>query len=95
MALCGTRIDGEANWREVISGDHDDCAAIAIGICIRQMKKYPVDAAEIDLAVSAMLAYALLGDAASAMVMSWALKRRSRIDPCCALYSDLWLVANF
>ncbi len=95
LALCGTRIAGETNWREAISGENDDFAAIAIGICIRQTKKYPFDAVEIDMSVSAVLAYALLGDAASAVVMSWALKNRARFDRPCALYSDLWLVSNF
>lgn len=95
MALCGTRIEGETNWREAISGEDDDFAAIAIGICIRQAKKYPFDAPEIDISVSAVLAYALLGDAASAVVMSWALKNRAKFDRPCALYSDLWLVSNF
>jgi hypothetical protein len=95
MALAGTLISGECRWEDAIAGDGDGYAAVGIGICVRQMKKHPVDAAEVELAMSATLAYALLGDAASAVVMAWALRHRAKIDPRCSLLSDLWLASDF
>jgi hypothetical protein len=52
-------------------------------------------AAEIDLAFSAVLACALEGDPASAILISSALRHRSKCDPSCKLLSLLWLVAKF
>lgn len=95
IALAGTRIIGEPRWQDAATGDDKSYAATAIGICVRQMKEHPVTASEVDIAVSATLAYALLGDAACAVLMSWALKHRAKIDPPCALLSDLWLIADF
>jgi len=95
MALAGTRIVDEPRWQDAATGDDRSYAATAIGICVRQVKEYPINAAEVDLAVSAILAYAILGDAASAILMAWALKHRAKIDPPCALLSDLWLIADF
>jgi hypothetical protein len=95
LALTTTHLDNETRWRDTITGDVQEYAATAIGICVRQIKTHPIDAAEVDLAVSATLSYALLGDAACAVLMSWALKHRARIDPRCALLSDLWLLADF
>jgi|GEM_PF-4068599 len=95
IALAGTRIIGEPRWQDAATGDDKSYAATAIGICVRQMKEHPVTAPEVDIAVSATLAYALLGDAACAVLMSWALKHRATIDPPCAQLSDLWLIADF
>lgn len=95
LALAGTCIKGEARWRDAAAGDFEGDGALAIGICVRQIKRHPMDAIEVDLAVSATLANALLGDAASTVLMSWALKHRAKLDPPCALLSDLWLVADF
>lgn len=95
LALAGTRIESEMRWQDAATGDCEDDAASAIGICVRQIKQHPINADEVDLAVSATLAYALLGDPASAVLLSWALKHRAKIDPCCDLLSDLWLVAEF
>jgi len=94
LALAGTRIESEPRWSDAATGDCQD-GALAIGICVRQIKQHPINAIEVDLAASATLAYALLGDAASAVLLSWALKHRAKIDPPCALLSDLWLVADF
>jgi hypothetical protein len=66
-------------------GDAKAHAAVAIGICVRLIKKHPIIATEVDFAVSATLAYALLGDAASAVLLAWALKHRARIEPQCAV----------
>lgn len=95
MALTATQLDNEVRWRDTITGNVTEFAATAIGICVRQIKKHPIDAIEVDLAVSATLSYALLGDAACAVLMAWALKHRAKIDPPCALLSDLWLIADF
>lgn len=95
MALTATHLENEALWRDTITGDVQEYAATAIGICVRQIKTHRIDATEVDIAVSATLSYALLGDAACAVLMSWALKHRARIDPPCALLSDLWLLADF
>lgn len=95
MALTATHLENEALWRDTIIGDVQEYAATAIGICVRQVKNHRIDDIEVDLAVSATLSYALLGDAASAVLMSWALKHRAEIDPPCAVLSDLWLIANF
>jgi hypothetical protein len=95
LTLTATHLDNETRWRDTIIGDVQEYAATAIGICVRQIKKHPIDSIEVDIAVSATLSYALLGDAACAVLMSWALKHRARIDPPCAMLSDLWLIANF
>ncbi len=94
-ALAGTRIESEPRWQDVTTGDGIRDGALAIGICVRQIKQYPINAIEVDFAVSAVLAYALLGDAACAVLMPWALKHRAKIDPPCAPLSDLWLIAEF
>ena len=95
FALAGTRIESEPHWPDAARGDGEGYAAIAIGICVRQIKRHPINAPEVDMAVSATLAYALLGDAASAVLLSWALKHRAKVEPGCAVLSDLWLVADF
>lgn len=95
FALSGSLLDCPHRWDRAILGDSEGDDAVAMDICIRQMKTHPVDAFEVDLAVSATLANALLGRTASAIFLSWVLKRRAKIDPPCALYSDLWLVADF
>lgn len=95
LALVGTRIQHEPRWSDAATGDHQTYAAAAIGICVRQFRIHPINATEIDLAVSATLAFALLGDAASAVLISWALRHRAKIDPPCAKLSDLWLIADF
>jgi len=93
--LAGTRIESEDCWQDAAIGDGKALAAVAIGICVRQIKKHPIIATEVDLAVSATLAYALLGDAASAVLLAWALKHRAKIEPRCAVLSDFWLISDF
>jgi hypothetical protein len=90
-ALLGTEIHEEPDWSRAILGD----AAVAIRVAVEQMKGCPISAAEVDLALSAVLACALEGDAASAILVSSALRRRSKCDPPCRHLSLLWLVANF
>jgi hypothetical protein len=90
-ALLGTEIDGEPDWHRAILGD----AAVAIRVAVGQMKVRKIRAGEIDLALSAVLACALEGDPASAILISSALRRRSKCDPSCRNLSSLWLVAKF
>jgi hypothetical protein len=89
-ALLETEIDGEPDWFRAILGN----AAVAIRIAVDQMKANKITAAEIDLALSAVLACALEGEPASAILISSALRRRSKCDPSCKTLSELWLVAN-
>ena len=89
-ALLETEIDGEPDWFRAILGN----AAVAIRIAVDQMKANKITAAEIDLALSAVLACALEGEPASAILISSALRRRSKCDPSCKTLSALWLVAN-
>jgi hypothetical protein len=95
LALAGSLINGEPRWREAATGGRDGDRPIVIGICMRQVMRHRIDSIEVDLAASATLACALLGDTASARFLSWALEQRARIDPFCALLSDLWLISDF
>jgi hypothetical protein len=90
-ALLGTEIPGHPDWARAILGE----AAVAIRVAVDQMKVHKITAIEVDLALSATLACALDGDPASPIVISSALRRRSKCDPSCKLLSDLWLVAKF
>jgi hypothetical protein len=90
-ALLGTEIHGEPDWYRAILGD----AAVAIRVAVAQMKGRKITATEVDLALSAVLACALEGDPASAILISSALRRRSKFDPSCRQLSLLWLVAKF
>lgn len=90
-ALLGTEIQGEPEWPRAILGD----AAVAIRIAVGQMKVCKITATEVDIALSAVLACALEGEPASAIVVSSALRRRSKCDPSCKTLSLLWLVAKF
>jgi hypothetical protein len=90
-ALLGSEIPGQPYWTCAILGD----AAVAIRVAVDQMKVHKITAIEVDLALSAVLACALEGDRASPIVISSALRRRSKRDPICKPLSDLWLVAKF
>jgi hypothetical protein len=95
FALSGSQLDCENRWLHAILGDGEGDETVAMHICLRQIKSHPIDAPEVDLAVSATLANALLGKPTSAIFLSWVLAHRAKIDPRCALYSDLWLLADF
>ena len=90
-AIIGTEIAGELAWCRAALGS----APAAIGVAVRQLKSRPVDADEIDLALSAALCCAIEGNAASAILISSALQSRAEIDPPCRSLSLLWLVADF
>jgi len=90
-ALLETEIYGEPDWSRAILGD----AAVALRIAVQQMKVHPITATEVDLALSAVLACALEGEPASAILISSALRRRAKCDPPCRNLSLLWLVAKF
>lgn len=89
-ALIGTELQGQPDWNRAILGD----PAIAIGIAVKQMSERAITASEVDLSLSAVLACALEGDPASAIVISSALRRRSKCDPPCRQLSLLWLIAK-
>jgi hypothetical protein len=89
-AVLGTEISGQPDWSRAILGDAD----VAIRVAVGQMKVRKITAAEVDLALSAVLACALEGDPASAIVISSALRRRSKCDPSCGSLSERWLVAK-
>jgi hypothetical protein len=90
-ALLGTEIPGEPDWSRAIFGD----APTAIRVAVHQMKERRITDDEIDLALSANLACALEGDPACAILISSALRRRSKCDPACRRLSLLWLIARF
>lgn len=90
-ALLETEIHTEPDWSRAILGD----AAVAIRIAVEQMKAHKITAAEVDLALSAVLACALEGEPASSILISSALRRRSKYDPPCKTLSLLWLAAKF
>jgi hypothetical protein len=89
--LLGTSIRSEPDWNRAILGD----AAVAIGIAVRQLKFHKITAPEVDLALSAVLACALEGNAAAAILISSALRRRSKKFRRCFQLSLLWLEAKF
>jgi hypothetical protein len=91
QALLGSEIPGALDWSRAILGE----PAVAIGIAVKQMKERTITAKEVDLALSAVLACALEGDLTSPIVISSALRRRSKSDPSCKLLSELWLVTKF
>lgn len=95
LALAGTHLDCEPRWERTIMSEHEGDEAVALDILVRMTRRFPIDAPELDLGVSVTLANALLGKTASSILLSWILRHRSKIDPPCALYSDLWLIANF
>lgn len=68
-----------------------DEVTIAIGAAIERMKVRVIGHAEIDLALSAVLAFAIEGDATSGVLISSALRRRGRLDPGCRRLGALWL----
>ena len=90
-ALMETRIAGEPYWPDVAMGEEP----AAIKVAVERLKKRKIDHVEIDLALSAMLAFAIDGHVTSGILISSALRRRSRIDPPCRLLSDLWLIADY
>jgi hypothetical protein len=67
----------------------------AIKIAVDRLKARPIGHPEIDLAISAVLGCALDHDVTSGILISSALRRRSKIDPPCRLLGDLWLIADF
>lgn len=89
--LIRTTIIAEPEWIEAATGD----AVSAIAIGVRLLSRHVIGAAEIDLALSAALACAIEGDATSPVLISSALRRRSKIDPACRCLSELWRDARF
>ena len=90
-ALLNTEVHGDPEWFRAVLGD----AAIAIRIAVEQLKVRKITDTEVDLALSAVMACALEGEPTSAILISSALRRRSKCDPSCMDLSLLWLVAKF
>lgn len=89
--LLDTTLPSEPDWKRAILGD----VAVAIAIAVRQLKFHRITDPEIDLALSAVLACAIEGDAAAAVLVSSALRRRSKKFKRCHWLSLLWLTAKF
>jgi len=89
-ALLQNKIPDEPYWSEAVIGE----VTAAIDVAIGRLKVRPIDHNEIDLALSAMLACALEHDVTSRIVITSALRRRSKIDPSCQALSELWLTSE-
>lgn len=79
--------NNRAEWSVGIT----DEVTIAIGAAIDRMKIRVIGHPEIDLALSAVLAFAVEGDATSGVLISSALRRRGRLDPRSCRLGALWL----
>jgi hypothetical protein len=90
-ALLATRLPSEPDWDRAILGD----VAVAIGIAVRQLASHKITDPEVDLALSAVLACAIEGDPTAPIVISSALRRRSKKFKRCLHLSLLWRKAKF
>lgn len=81
----------DPDWHDAVNGD----PTAAIAIAVRAMKHLGIDAPEIDATLSAVLACAIDGDTTCPIVLSSALRRRSRIDPSCGSLAQSWLRTRF
>lgn len=88
--LKGTTIDGERNWPSPITRQITTTIRTAVDLLKMRSLTHP----EIDLALSALLAFAIDGDVTAGILISSALRRRSHLDPPCRILGDLWLVAD-
>lgn len=89
-ALKGTTITAEPCW----PGATTNQITTAIRVAVALLKtRHPADP-EIDLALSALLAFAVDGDVTAGILISSALRRRSHVDPPCRVLGDLWLIAD-
>jgi hypothetical protein len=91
QALIRRRSILDPDWPNAVKGD----ASAAIAVAIRQLKKHVICAEEIDLALSAVLTCALKGDVTSPIVLSSALRRRTRVVPECSHLVESWLKVRF
>jgi hypothetical protein len=90
-ALLATTLPSEPDWNRAILGD----AAVAVGIAVRQLKLHKITDLEVDLALSAVLACAIEGEPTAPIVISSALRRRSKKFHRCLRLSLLWGEAKF
>ncbi|HMN15745.1 MAG TPA: hypothetical protein PKD55_25800 [Bellilinea sp.] len=90
-SLLATTFPTEFDWYRAATGN----AAAAIGIAIRQMKHNSILAEGVDQSVSAVLCCALDGNAAARVLISCALRRRSKVDPECRDLIQGWLAVRF
>lgn len=90
QALNGTSIVAEPCWPKTATSQ----ITTAIRVAVDLLKIRPIADPEIDLALSALLAFAVAGDVTAGILISSALRRRSHVDPPCRLLGDLWLIAD-
>lgn len=90
-SLIGTTALSDPEWPEAIAGG--PVATLSIGL--RMLRRHGIGAREIDLAISAALACAIEGDATSPILISSALRRRSKLEPACLRLSERWLSTRF
>lgn len=86
-----TRELPDPDWIDAAQG----APLAAIAVAARQLRDRAIDCAEIDFALSAVLACAIDGDATCPIVISSALRRRTKIDPACSHLIDPWLHVRF
>jgi hypothetical protein len=89
-ALKGTTIEGEHNWPSPTTRQITTTIRTAVDLLRMRSVTHP----EIDLALSALLAFAIDGDVTAGILISSALRRRSHLDPPCRILGDLWLIAD-
>jgi hypothetical protein len=88
--LINVRTISDPQWLDASRGD----AAACIAVSIRQMQRHVIGAMEVDTALSAVLACAIAGDITCPVLISSALRRRSKVELRCLRLAHLWLNAK-
>jgi hypothetical protein len=86
-AVSGSVRPTKTDWRNGITAE----VTTAIGVAIERMKLREILHPDIDVALSAVLAFAIEGDDTAGIIIASGLRRRARLDPCCRRLSKLWL----
>ncbi|MGM5019035.1 hypothetical protein [Tardiphaga sp. 367_B4_N1_1] len=86
-AVSGSVRPSETDWRNGITAE----LTTAIGVAIDRMKEREISHPDIDVALSAVLAFAIEGDDTAGIIIASGLRRRAYLDPCCRRLSKLWL----
>jgi hypothetical protein len=86
-AVSGSVRRSETDWRNGITAE----VTTAIGVAIDRMKRREISHPDIDIALSAVLAFAIEGDDTAGIIIASGLRRRACFDPCCRRLSKLWL----
>lgn len=85
--LSRSAVIGEPSWHLGAAGD----AAVAVGVALRTRRRFRKNRVLLDIAMTAVLACAVEGDATAAMLLSEVLRQRAVVDPSCSALSDSWL----